>query len=108
MMELVAFDLPGGGSAIVQSRVPDEDRGAVRIAREDGLIVRSGRRFDEAVAVVRPVAETLLAQLQGLARAPDELRVEFGIVLDVKAGAVVTSSGVQANFMISLVWRSKS
>jgi hypothetical protein len=107
MMELVAFDLPGGGTAIVQAQVPDEERGAARIAREDGLIVRSGRRFDEAIAVVRPVAETLLAQLQALARAPDELRVEFGIVLDFKAGAVVASSSAQANFTISLMWRAE-
>src|SRR6266498_2418906 len=35
MMELVAFDRPGGGTAIVQAQVPDEERGAARIARED-------------------------------------------------------------------------
>ena len=34
-----------------------------------------------------------------------EIEVEFGMKMDVKAGAIIASTGVEANFKVKLKWK---
>uniref|UniRef100_UPI001C844E2C CU044_2847 family protein n=1 Tax=Paractinoplanes polyasparticus TaxID=2856853 RepID=UPI001C844E2C len=53
-----------------------------------------------------PAADALLANLTGLAHAPDEVTVEFAIQLTSQTGtAFIAALGSTANFKINLTWR---
>lgn len=76
----------------------------LRRAARTGDIVDSRADFDVAIAVVGPVAESLLDRLRSMTSAPDAVQVEFGVALSLKAGAFIASSTAEANFEIQLSW----
>ncbi|WP_367321451.1 CU044_2847 family protein [Streptomyces sp. HUAS ZL42] len=64
---------------------------------------RAEQTFESSLGTVRNVAESVLAQLDGLRLRPESVTVEFGIALAAKAGAIVTA-GATAHFQISVTW----
>jgi hypothetical protein len=47
----------------------------------------------------------VLDAMRGGVDAPDEVQVEFGLQLSADVGAVIATTGVQANFRVTLAWR---
>ena len=83
-----------------------EDSAAGPVTRGIGgqsITIRASQTFEDAISRVRPAAEAVVAQLQSLASAPDE--VEFGLALSAGAGAFIAAASAEANFKISLTWR---
>lgn len=62
--------------------------------------------FEEALDRVRPAAVAVLEKVRGLAVAPDEAQIVFGIKLTASAGAVLASAGVEANYTVTLTWKN--
>jgi hypothetical protein len=54
---------------------------------------------------ITPAANLLMSKLRSLADRPDEATIEFGVKLTAKAGAVLASAGVEANFNVTLTWK---
>jgi hypothetical protein len=105
MRELVEFDADGV-PLLVQVDVGQAEAGRARAsARGDGTILASGQRFEDATAVVRPAAETLIRQVRSLSVVPDEISVDMGLSMSLKAGAFIASSTAEANFVIRMTWR---
>lgn len=106
-MEAVRFPLEGGGEVLVRVDSSDEPgQVVIRGGREyiQGAIEQAGQSFESALSTVRSVADAVLAQLVGLAVAPEEVRVEFGVELTAKAGAVLAAAGAGAQLTVALTW----
>src|SRR5205823_6372910 len=104
MTDLVEFSLGDGDTVVVEIDEPVGERGLSRAARRgDGLVVESGKRFDQVTRVVRPAAEVVLSALRDLS--PSMVVVEFGVKMSFSAGAVIAASSGDANFKITCTWQ---
>jgi Trypsin-co-occurring domain 1 len=104
MTQLIEYAVGDGQSIFVQA----EDSAAGPVTRGIGgqsITIRASQTFEDAISRVRPAAEAVVAQLQSLASAPDEVEVEFGLALSAEAGAFIAAASTEANFTISLTWR---
>lgn len=97
---LVQAEAPGGGT--VSFAVDDvAGVGPQRVTRENGAVVAQlDEPLDRAIASARPAAETVIETFRGLS--PDELTVEFGLVVDAQAGAVFAKAGLGAHFNVTM------
>jgi hypothetical protein len=109
MRKLVEYPLEDGGTVLVQ--VEDLSSGPVTRGlgrRAEDIAQRSSQTFEEATGSVTPAAQSLIGRLQQLEHPPEEIGLEFGIQLTAEAGAFIASVAAQANFKVSLTWRSGS
>jgi len=55
---------------------------------------------------VEPAAQAIITRLRGMAQAPDEVQVEFGLDLNAEADAfIIAAASATANFKIAMTWR---
>jgi hypothetical protein len=105
-VELIRFDLDGGGSVLVE--VDDTTAGVVRAGRirdaEGRLLQTAGQTLEQSLADVRDAAAAALGQFQTMTRRPDEVEITFGVKLDAEVGAVIAKTGVQGQFEVKLTW----
>jgi hypothetical protein len=109
MRKLVEYPLHDGGTVLVQ--VEDVSSGPVTRGlgeRAKDIAERSTQTFEEATRSVTPAAESLIGRLQQLEHPPEDIALEFGIQLTAEAGAFIASVAAEANFKVSLTWRSGS
>lgn len=104
MAQLVEFPLAAGGSVLVE--VTQHQGGPVTRGLKGGEVaVRAQQTFEEAVSRVQPAIEGVITQLRSLAKAPDEMHIEFGLDLHAEAGAFIAAVSTTANFTVALTWR---
>lgn len=104
MRRLIEFTVPDGASLLVEVDEP-EVAGPRPAGVGDRAIERATMSIDQAISKIRPLAESLLSELQGLTRRPDQVEVEFGIKLNASAGIVVANTAVEGNCKIKLSWK---
>ncbi len=109
MKRLIEFPLEGqpGASIVIEVDEP-ETPGMVRAARPDEVAEQASQSFEDSVSKVMPAIDGLLDRVRGLASAPDEISVEFGINFSASAGAIIAKAGVEANFKIAFKWTGAS
>ncbi|WP_322508978.1 CU044_2847 family protein [Anaerolinea sp.] len=105
MKRIVAFPLEEGGEIYVE--VEDETSGYEPLSRGAEEIRKAGKTFETALEQIRPIAQGILKKLRSLHEAPDEIEVEFGLSLNAEVGAVIASSGVEANYKVTLTWKKE-
>ncbi|MFF4795222.1 CU044_2847 family protein [Streptomyces sp. NPDC001276] len=94
----------GRGDDFVRVQIREVDESLVRVGRGGRGVTRATRTFGEMLDTVRPVAEGFVGRLSGLANAPDEITLEFGVSLSAEADVVIASTATEANFSVSLTW----
>lgn len=108
-MQLVEFPLQDGGRVVVGvDRAEGEWSGVV--TRGGGMEERmheAACTFEEALEPIRVVGQGVLNRLSALDRPPEEVRVEFGLELSAKAGAIVSATG-SATMKVVLTWRAQA
>ena len=104
---LIEFPLDDGTSVVVEVDEPEAEGGVVKAARPGEVAERATQTFEAALEKIRPAAAAIIAKLRDLGDPPDEIGVEFGIKLTAKAGAVLASAGVEANYQVTLTWKGK-
>ncbi|ALP00055.1 hypothetical protein SHL15_9136 [Streptomyces hygroscopicus subsp. limoneus] len=105
----VPIDSAEGDSDVVRVEVRKLDEGLLPVARSGrSPSVRTSRSFGEMLATARPVAENFVTSLRGMASAPDEVTVEFGISLSTEADVLIASTAAAANFKVSMTWRGSA
>jgi Trypsin-co-occurring domain 1 len=105
MSEIVRFKSEKYGDLLVEVDEP-ETMGLKRISAGNvgDKITDAAETFEEAVAPVLDHAKQILEALQKLA--PSEAEIEFGIKLSAEAGAILAKAGGEANFGVTLSWKS--
>lgn len=68
--------------------------------------VQAKKSFEEAVAGIRPIAETIMQQVASLG--PESVEVEFGVTFNATAGVILASSSVEGNCKVTLAWKPKA
>jgi len=106
MKHLIVFDLEDGHSLTVEVDEPEDEYGGgvLGVDMPGQVLAKARQSFEQSLETIKPAAVAIVKKLRSLAESPDEIQVEFGIKLNAEAGAVVASSGVEANFTITLKW----
>jgi hypothetical protein len=100
---LIGYDGPSEGTVMIEV---EERGGVVPVAAPGEAAGKAAQTFDEALGTLRPTADAFVSQFTRLDQRPDEARLEFGLGVDVEAGAFIAKMGGTANFKITLTWRS--
>ncbi|MBT2439164.1 hypothetical protein J7E93_03305 [Streptomyces sp. ISL-36] len=100
----VEVPLGDGSDESLRVQIREVDESLVRVGRGARSVVRAERSFGQMLDTVRPVAESFVGRFRGLANAPDEITLEFGVSLSAEADVVIASTATAANFSVSLTW----
>jgi NTP-dependent ternary system trypsin peptidase co-occuring protein len=103
-MALVEFPVQGGGGVLV-SVSPEYNVGVTRGLDFSAAVERAEQSFESALDTIRTVAEGVLTQVTELARHPNEVKVEFGLELSAKAGAILAAASGTAHLRVELTWQ---
>lgn len=108
-MPLAEFPSEHGRVVLVQVSGEEESDGPVLRGGLgwSGHLVRAETTFEAALETIAVVAQGVLGQLAGMARSPEEVRVEFGLELTAKAGTILATAGAAAHLKVELTWRSQ-
>ncbi|MEV0712859.1 CU044_2847 family protein [Nocardia aurea] len=110
-MSMVSFPVEGGGEVLVHVQsVPRYGEVVTRGGREQTTeaVEKAERSFGSALTVIRVMADGVLGQLSALAAPPADVRVQFGLEFNAKAGAIVASTGATAQLSVDLTWHPKT
>jgi len=102
MKQLVEFSLEDEGSIVVEVEVAEAEYGEEEVSR---LPKKAAKTFQDALSTAKPVAEAIINKLGDLSERPHEIGVEFGLKVSADADAIVASSGIEANFKVTLKWK---
>ncbi len=105
MKKLVEYQLEKNGSIFIEVEETEAIRGITRVARgEEAIPEKATTTFEEALDKVKPVAISIVQKFRELGDRPDEVQIEFGLKMNAKAGAIISSGGIEANFKVALKW----
>jgi NTP-dependent ternary system trypsin peptidase co-occuring protein len=109
MKRLVEFPSEGGETILVEveeARLGGDTR---RGLSPSAVVERAQTSFEDALDKARPMASSLVRKLRDIGdsagNTPDEVQVEFGIVLSAEAGAVLAAASAGANYKVTMTWR---
>jgi hypothetical protein len=106
MKRLVRFTLEDGSTVLIEAEETEVEGEMIRVSSTSREIVNiSDKTFEESLGIVKPIANTVLNKLKDLSKLPEEVKVSFGISMDLKAGMFITS-GTGANFNVTLTWKN--
>src|SRR5271165_5608897 len=75
------------GSGVIVVEVEETTARGDQLGSVGGTLAKTKQSFEEAVAGIRPIAETIMAQVSALG--PESVSVEFGIKFSAQAGVVL-------------------
>ncbi|GAB3852729.1 CU044_2847 family protein [Dactylosporangium cerinum] len=102
VVAVVEFPVQGGGTVLVNVAPEYADEVVTRDLRGAGATQRAKQSFESALDTIRTVADSVLGQVSELARHPHEVKVEFGLELTAKTGAVLATAGSTAHLRVEL------
>lgn len=100
---IVEFPVAAGGVLRVQAvdGLPGDE--LVPASKVGDTVARARETLETALGSVTPALGVISTQLKKLA--PDEVTVEFGLVLSVEHGIVVTKGKGEVHFTVTLAWK---
>ena len=118
MKHLAKFPLEDGDFIWVEvedlkPKYPEEevayrDRDGVFVAnRPQKAIENVTQTLDKALDKIKPAATSIITKIRSIPDAPDEIKVQFGLKLSMDVGAIIASGGVEANYNVTLTWKTK-
>jgi Trypsin-co-occurring domain 1 len=103
MPKIVEFEVAGGGVLKVQSA--ERELGLVPATGAlDRTVEKARDTLDSAVGAIMPALAAISGKLRTLA--PDEVTVEFGLVLGAESGVVVAKGHGEVHFTVTLAWKN--
>jgi hypothetical protein len=99
MPRIVEFPVQAGGVLRVQAAGADQ---ALAPASPTATVERARQTLEDALADVTPALGVITDRLRKLS--PDEVTVEFGIMLSAETGVVVAKGGAEVHFTVRLAW----
>jgi hypothetical protein len=112
MKRLVEFTSDSGEPILVEVEDVGLAGGTRRGLSSSAVVDRAQTSFEDALEKARPMATGLVGKLRAIGDAagnpPDEMQVEFGIVLNAEAGAILASASVGANYKVTMTWKHQA
>ena len=105
MKRLIEYPLEGGGVILVEVDGVEPTGSRVRGGSPAEVAERARQTFEASLERIKPAAAAIIAKIRELSDKPEEIGVEFGIKLSAEAGVVIASTGVEANFKVTLLWK---
>jgi len=109
MKRLVEFPSDSGEPILVEIEDVGLSGETRRCLSASAVVERAQTSFEDALDRVRPMATGLVGKLRAIGDAagspPDEVQVQFGIVLSAEAGAVLASASAEANYSVTMTWK---
>ncbi len=103
-MYLLEVPVDGGGHLLVQASEDELPDGLDLASLRPGQVAaRLGESLDGALEQLKPALAAVRRQLAAMR--PDEIEVEFGVVLGAEAGAVVAKGTTDVHFTVKLTWK---
>ncbi|AZQ37160.1 MULTISPECIES: CU044_2847 family protein [Streptomyces] len=100
MPDAVQFTL-SDGTVVLVAPPARAGTGAVGLGTR---LESAAQSLREALAPVTAAASDVIGGFRSLAQRPDEVEVAFGVVLDAKLGAVLSSASAGAHLDVTLRW----
>jgi hypothetical protein len=101
---LIEVPVDGGGRLLVEAGEADLPDGLELAAVGPGEIVaRARQNVQEAIDQIRPAIVAVHQRLSAMG--PDEVGVEFGILLGAQSGVVVAKGTAEVHFTVTLTWK---
>jgi hypothetical protein len=97
------FKLPSGAMVQVQSSLQPPGRPGIEEA--SGVGDKAREAWAEGLALVRELAEGVMAQLREATRQAEQVTVEFGVNISGKTTVVVVEGTAAANLKVTLTWK---
>jgi hypothetical protein len=104
---LIEIPVNSGGRLRIQADEEDLP-GDLQLAalRPGELAARAGESLEQALDEVRPAIQSMLNWMTSLG--PDEVSVEFGLVLGAETGVVIAKGTSEVHFTVNLAWKRPS
>jgi len=104
MAQIIEFPVEAGGVLRVQAVDPWADSGEELVAATGVAekVQHARETLETALSTVTPGLGVVTRQLRKLA--PDEMTVEFGLVLGVEHGIIVAKGKGEVHFTVTLAW----
>jgi hypothetical protein len=112
MKRLVEFPSESGEPIIVEVEDLQMSSGTTRRGLSPSAVVeRAQTSFEDTLEKAQPIASGLISKLRksishAPGDAPDQVQVEFGLVLTAEAGAVLAAASAGANYKVTLTWKT--
>lgn len=103
MAYLIEVPVAGGGQLVVQASDADMPAELVLAARPGEIATRASHTLEQALDQLKPAVGAIRDRLAAMA--PDQVTVEFGIVLGAETGVVVAKGSTEVHFTVSLTWQ---
>jgi hypothetical protein len=104
--QLVQISLESGKTLLVEAEGEAVQQGGKMAAsRLSSLQEKVAKTLDDALETTKEAAESIIEKLSGLKNSPQEIDVEFGIKLTAGLDAIISSTGAEANFKVTLKWK---
>nr|MDT0656477.1 CU044_2847 family protein [Micromonospora sp. DSM 115978] len=103
MSYLIDVPVEGGGRLVVQASEEDLPDELVPAARPGEVVTRASETLEAALDQLRPAIVAIRSGLAAMA--PDEMTVDFGIVLGAETGIVVAKGSTEVHFTVTLTWK---
>ena len=71
------------------------------------LAQKSAEALDKAMHTIQHMAERVVTTVQAMPKQMSQVEVEFGIVLTMEAGALISKAGAEATINVRLTFESK-
>ena len=107
MKRLVEFPSESGEPILVEVEDVGLSGETRRGLSASAVVERAQTSFEDALDKAKPMATSLVSKLRAMgdAAAPDEVQVEFGIVLNAEAGAILAAASAGANYTVTMTWK---
>jgi hypothetical protein len=103
MSDFTDFRLPSGAVVYVQSSLqPPPPSG---LAQASGAAEKAREAWSEGMALVREMAEGVIAQLKEATKQAEQVTVEFGVNISGKTGIILVEGEAAANLKVTVTWK---
>jgi hypothetical protein len=103
MSYLIEVPMEGGGRLVVQASDEDLPNELVLASRPGEVVARAGQTLEAAFDQLKPALGAIRTGLAAVA--PDEMTVDFGIVIGAETGIVVAKGSTEVHFTVTLTWK---
>ncbi len=104
MTRLIDFQLDQQTTILVEAADDGTPKGMQHVSIGGATAEKAKEAFDTALAGIKPIASSIMAQLKDAVADAKEIEVEFGIKLTATAGVVLAKASTEGHCKISIKW----